>query len=195
MRHVLKRSSIIVAVCCTLAISGSAFAIAKADSTGSPLRNIDAAVQAPSGTAAIDSTTLAQLQRINARGHEPQLLSEARTLPTTVDGRHVYLVPANNGDLCLFVEGMTETCSAPLAEARPAQFVIVDPDGPGGAGPVAFGVAMDGVRSISFTVAGQSESVPVSGNVFVYRGTPTTSTDDFSAPTATFADGAAVRLP
>jgi hypothetical protein len=76
-----------------------------------------------------------------------------------------------------------ETCAHPLSATAPAVFAVFDPDAVEGAGPIAFGVAADGVRSVSFTVGARKQTVPVNGNLFSFAGDPSTTTDDYSAPT------------
>jgi hypothetical protein len=88
------------------------------------------------------------------------------------------------------VASLAETCSAALSEASPATFTIVDTDGVGGAGPVAYGVVTDSVRSLSFSVVGRPVTVRAHDNLFVFRGRPSDGTGDFSPATVTFADGA-----
>jgi hypothetical protein len=70
----------------------------------------------------------------------------------------------------------------------PLTFAVADPDGAGGGeGPIAYGVARDGVVSVSFTVDGRRASVAVRHNLFAFQGRPTDRR--FSAPVAHFANG------
>ena len=122
------------------------------------------------------------------------LLSESRSIGSLLSGRPIYLVPTDKGGLCVAVARIAETCSATLSDAAPATFTIVDVDGVGGAGPVAYGVATDRVRSLSFSVAGGPVTVRVHDNLFVFRGRPSDGTGDFSPATVVFTDGATSTL-
>jgi hypothetical protein len=68
-------------------------------------------------------------------------------------------------------------------------FVVTDPDGPGGVGPTAYGVATDGVESVSFTEDNKVHTVPVNGNLFAFSGASSANVGDFTSVVANFADG------
>jgi hypothetical protein len=163
-------------------------------STESPLRGIAAAATAPSGEHAVDPRSWATLQELNARGLGEralgeQLIADARVMPTTVDGKALYLIPTARGGLCTFLEGGIETCGAPLSDTNPAVIIAVDDDGPGGVGPMVFGVAQDGIDSITIKVSGQRLSVTVNRNVFEYHATSSARAADVVGVVATRTDG------
>lgn len=80
----------------------------------------------------------------------------------------------------------------PLSSSNPVLFTVTDRDGPSGVGPTAWGIASDGIISITFTEAGATRTVPVHGNVFAYVGAPSDSVADFTNIVANFADGHSV---
>jgi hypothetical protein len=192
MNRWLKRF-LTVAVIASLAVIGtSAIALSANTSarSGDPLQGIAAVANSPAGVT--DSTALTTLNSLKARHSGPiggQLLEQARLLPTSISGRHLYLVPSTSGDICMFVQAKIEACTSPLTASHPALFSVVDPDGPGGTGPVVFGVAKDGVSTISFTVAGVEQTVPVKGNVFEYQAASSVNADDITNATATSTNG------
>lgn len=148
---------------------------------------------------ALDPKTATTLRMLNERGFGAaalgkRSLTEARTVSTTVGGRRLYLVPTENGKLCLFLEESGEACSEPISPANPAQVVVEDRDGPGGVGPTVFGVAMDGVRSVTFAAGGDRHVVPVTGNTFVFRGNSEMSAGSVLAISATLDDGTTLPL-
>lgn len=180
-----------------IAVPTLAFALGttKASLTAeSPLRGIAAAATAPSGEHAIDPGSWATLQALNARGAGDramgdQLIADARVMPTSVNGKGLYLIPTARGSLCTFLEGGIETCGAPLSDTNPALIIAVDDDGPGGVGPMVFGVAQDGIDSITIRVSGQQLSVPVNRNMFQLHATSSARAADVVGVVATRTDG------
>jgi len=170
-----------------------------APDSGAPFSGIGAVTQAPFGENALDAKTASTLHALNDQDFGKgvlgaQLIAEARALPRMINGKRLYLIPTETGKLCAFLEGGTEACTEPLSEARPAAVIAMDDDGPGGVGAVVFGVAIDGVRTVSFTAAGARHVVPVKGNMFAFQGSPMMTAEGLSGQTATFDDGTTVRL-
>jgi hypothetical protein len=162
-----------------------------------PIRGVGAVTS--SQPSELDQRTASTLSMLNDRGLGAaalgkRLLAEARTLATTVNGRRLYLVPTEAGKLCTYLQDSGEACTEPLSRANPAQIVVEDRDGPGGAGPIVFGVTMDGVRSVTFAVAGQRHVVAASGNAFVFRGTSEMSAAEVLGVSATLDDGTVLSL-
>jgi hypothetical protein len=118
-----------------------------------------------------------------------RLPDSARFIGTLPSAQKVYALPSSKGKLCVAVANLAESCGPALSHATPITFTIVDPDGPGGVAPIAYGVAIDGVTSVSFRDAGVPVEVPVHGNFFAYQGSPADTGSNFSAPSATFRDG------
>jgi hypothetical protein len=176
--------------------SSIAFATSTGQSPGTqdPLANISALSSSSSG---LDnaSARVVRAQNIRAAGIVGLgLATQARALPGTVDGKRVYVLPTDQGYLCVILEGDTEACSPALSAQKPAFIVGVD-DGPGGVAPTFFGIAMDGVTQVRATVGGTSVSSPVKQNLFVFHGSSVTTLDDLSTSSATFADGTSVQVP
>ncbi|MBA2517865.1 MAG: hypothetical protein H0V22_11250 [Solirubrobacterales bacterium] len=197
--------SIVLSVFSVLGV-GSTIAFARNNGNGSSAMvggnlsdSIGAVANAASGEEVLDPVTVRMVRALNVRSRNQsmpglRLTGEARVLPRTVDGKHVYVLPTDNGALCVLVEADTEVCGPPLSAARPASVTTLDSDGPGGAGATVIGVAMDGVTTISLTVNGAQIAVPVRENLFVFHGSSAMTLGDFSRPTASFADGRTVRL-
>jgi len=112
------------------------------------------------------------------------------TLPT---GDSVFVVPTTRGKLCVVVANKAESCGDPLSQEAPITFTISDDDGPRGWKPaIAWGVARDGVVSVSFAVGGRFVTVPVHNNFFAFEANPWEH--GFANLTAQLADGSAVSL-
>ena len=182
-----RRRSLAFAVALAAAAGGLAAA-----AVSGPFDGVFSAVHPRAARDVLDPATAAMLRRDEHRSGSAgvRLLAQSRLLGTLPMGRRVYLVPTSSGRLCVVVERLAETCGDPLTQAAPLTFAVVDPDRPGGGeGPVAYGVARDGVISVSFTVDGRRETVAVRHNLFAYQGRPTDSR--FSEPVAHFAGGSA----
>jgi hypothetical protein len=108
-------------------------------------------------------------------------IDSARLIGTLPSGRLVYLLPTSKGKLCVVVARLAESCGDTLTRESPITFTVVDPGR--GEPAVAYGVALDGVVSVSFEAGGRAITVAVRDNFFVYEARSGTS---FSAPTATF---------
>jgi hypothetical protein len=178
--------------------AASAIAGATSKPAANPFPGIAAANHPRGAQDVVDAATAASTKAEDAVHATPQigahLLGESRSIGSLPSGRRMYLVPTDMGGLCVAVARLAETCSAALSDAAPATFTIVDVDGVGGAGPVAYGVATDRVRSLSFSVAGRPVTARVHDNVFVFRGRPSDGTGDFSPATVVFTDGATSTL-
>jgi hypothetical protein len=174
--------------------AASTIAAATPPAAANPIKGVAAADHARTAQDVVDPATAASMKAEDAVQATPQigshLLGESRSIGSLASGQRIYLVPTDKGGLCVAVARLAETCSSALSDASPATFTMVDTDGTGGAGPIAYGVAIDGVRSLSFSVAGRSVTVPVHDNLFVFHGRPSDRTGDFSPATVTFANGA-----
>lgn len=99
-------------------------------------------------------------------------MSGARLLPSTIAGHSAYVVPTEGGNFCLFVATLGTACAPPFTDARPAFLVAAYPNPGSTAGPTVFGLAKDGVSSVTFSLNGTKHTAPVEQNVFEYTGTP-----------------------
>lgn len=149
-------------------------------------------VLAPSGTP-VDSETAAWLAAEDQTGAMPQvgshIFAASRRLGALPNGSAVYVVPTTRNRVCVVLEMSAESCGNPLSRTSPVTFTTVDSDGPGGTAPVAYGYTLDGVKSVSFAVAGAPRAIAVSNNLFVDAEAASVTIDDFSSPSVTFADG------
>lgn len=200
MNGIMKRFVLGIAVAAVLAITVSALA-AKPRTEASaglanPLGGIAAVDHSATAIDAVDATTSAWLSQTDAAGRAPQIgshqLTDARQLGALPDGRPVYLVPTTMDRLCVVAAKMAESCGYPLSQKRPITLTIVDSDGSGGTGPIAYGAAEDGVASVTLTVAGADIRIPVRDNMFVLRGSADEVSSDFTGAAASFADGTTV---
>lgn len=202
MRQRLGRRVAVGFACAAVAVGVPtvALAIRGADAPSQPPSPVQTIGLVESSQASgLDPATAATLRMLNERGLGAavlgkRLLAEARILPTTINGKRLYLVPTETGKLCLHLEGSGEAWFDPISQANPALLVAEDSDGPGGVGATVYGVAMDGVRSVTFTAGGNRHVVPVTGNVFVFHGDSETSAGLVDAISATLNDGTALSL-
>jgi hypothetical protein len=158
----------------------------------SPFTGIAVAGHSRTSADTLDAAAAANLQREDASGRTPQIgqhqLGASRRIAWLPLGA-VYVVPTAMNRLCVVVGDVAESCGDPLSHSSPVTFDVVDRDGAGSEGPIAFGVTRDGVTAVSFTVAGRPVTVKSHGNFFAFRGRPTDTSDAFSTPTVTFVDG------
>jgi hypothetical protein len=185
-----RRRSLALAIACVLAAGGLAAA-----AVSGPLNGIFTADHPRRAADVLDARTAAMLKRDEARGDRigVRLLDQSRLLGILPMGRRVYLVPTSMGRLCVVVERLAESCGDPLTQTAPVMFSVVDPDRAGGGeGPIAYGVARDGVVSVSFIVAGRRETAPIRHNLFAFQARPADAV--FSVPTVRFANGTSRTL-
>jgi len=197
INRVKRPGVLLITAAVSVAVGISSFTLAaRAAASSDPLQLIASVRSAKPG--AISATALITLQGIvrNAGdgGGGEQVLTEARALPTPVGAHASYVIPSRTGDMCFFAEGVGEWCGPPLTLTEPVQFGVEDNDGPGGTGPLAFGLAADGVESITFSEDDTLHIVPVHQNVFEFVGAPSASVNSFTNVYATFADGHQVRV-
>jgi hypothetical protein len=191
-----KRLLLFAIVASLAVIATSAIALsANSPSPGvDPLQGISAAANAPVGVTSASARAMLTSLAGQSGPLASQLLDQARLLPAAVSGQDLYLIPSTSGDLCVFLDATSEACTSPLTDSDPAFFSVVDVNAPGGSGPLVFGVARDDVTEVSFSVAGQAETVPVQNNVFSYQATSAVDAGAITDPTATFTDGEVVSL-
>ena len=116
-----------------------------------------------------------------------RLTGSSRFVGTLPSGRRVYVVPTTKGRLCVVVAGLAESCGSPLTQEQPVTFTTVweHPGEPA----YAYGIARDGVESVSFHAGSRRVTVPVEHNLFAYESEPRDSPAGFGAITVTMADG------
>jgi hypothetical protein len=114
------------------------------------------------------------------------ILADSSRLVGSLGGHRVYVLRSSRGLLCVLLAGRGDSCGDQLSAACPITF-LVEKDS-AAAPPIAYGVARDGVVSVSFRNDGRPVTRPVRGNVFGYQGRPFTRAD-FSPLTVTLANG------
>jgi len=192
-----KRSLAVVAVLGTLAICAASFgiasrAIASPSQQPSPFNLLRAAQTGPTST--LNATDLAILKgfALSAPGGSDaaeQNLSAAYALASDIGGHAAYLIPSQTGGLCFFVDADAESCGPPLTSVQPVRIGVMDRDSQDASGPMVFGLAADGIRSVSFTLGGTTRTVAVHNNVLEFDASSSVTADDVTNVTATFADG------
>jgi hypothetical protein len=161
-----------------------------------PLSGIGAADHPATPTDTLSTAAKAQI-----RTHEfspngvvgSGLVNEARLLGELPDGRKVHVVPTSKSKLCVVVAGGPEACYPPLSRANPITFAL-SKAGPG-APHVIWGVATDGVTSVSFKLGGEPVTIPVEDNFYTWEGQPTEKMNDMSPVTVAFSDGTTEQAP
>jgi hypothetical protein len=157
-----------------------------------PFSGISAADHPQRAQDVLDPAVVAQLRADEAPGGDQigtRDIESARLVGRLASGRNVYVVTTSKGRLCVLLARLAESCGNPLTQTEPVTLTIVDRDGPGGEPAVAYGVARDGVKSVSFTIGGRRETVPVRGNMFAYQAPAFVTSDSFSSVMVTLADG------
>jgi hypothetical protein len=188
----------VVVVSAALAIGVSAIAAGNSGAKGdTPTASIGTVSSSQAG--GLDTATLAAIQALNKRGVGAavlgqRLIADARTLPTRVDGQQLYLIPTATGKLSFGLGNSLEEWVDPLSQTHPVLVAAKDDDGPGGIGPTVFGVAVDGVSSVAITIDGAQATIPVTGNVFVFRGDSDANFESIAPVSATFANGTVQAL-
>jgi hypothetical protein len=168
-----RRRSLALAVALAVAAGGLAAA-----AVSGPLSGVFSADHPRSTQDVLDPATAAMLRSAEQRLAGRPLLGESRLLGALPTGRRVYLVPTSAGRLCVVVERLAASCGRPLTRSAPLTFAVTH----SGKGPVVYGVARDGIVSVSFTVGGRRVAVPVRNNLFAYQARP--GDRHFSAPVA-----------
>lgn len=182
-----RRLMIYAAIAFAIIITGAAIAGAP-----NPLGGIGAADHPQTPEDVLSTGVQAQLRDDRApRGGIDQIgahiTDSARLVGALPSGRKVYLVPTEKGRLCVVLARAAESCGDSLTPAEPVTFTAVW-DHPGEPA-YAYGVARDGVRSISFAFRGGHVTVPVERNFYAYQTEPLDQPPGFGALTVRLDDG------
>lgn len=178
-----------------LAATGAAIA----DGFGA-FNGISTAQRAQTGANVLPAAVLARVQEMNSEAaahsssglHIPQLLPDtARVLGKMPDGSLVYGLSDTNGELCTIGEA-GGGCGPPLSRSQPITASFANPSPTAGGELTGSGVAIDGVTSVSFSVAGKTVTVPVTNNTWTYQ-EQDSHADGASCFVAHFADGSTVN--
>jgi len=199
------------AVTAALAVTG----VAIADSLGA-FDGISAAQRPQTSTDILDPSVVAQLHaNCDITGAPPNLympqchlvLDSSRLISRLPDGRNVYVVTDTRGDLCVLLPNLGMDCSPSLSSSDPAEGqphpgaplsrsepITISSFGDALDTPrIIYGLALDGVTSVSFESAGSAVTVPVKDNVWAYE-QPSASTPDPNPVIAHFDDGTTVTI-
>lgn len=193
MTPIPRRALYVIAAASLCLIGASTFRLAtRASATSDPFQGITAAENA--AVLPADAPVIAQMQPPSSGNLFGENLSAVRQLPSPIAGRTAYVMPTSSGGFCLVVPQLPEACDSPLTGSVPVLFIEGDPDGPGPVGTTAFGIAEDGVNSITMTVNGSQVTVPVKANVFGFTGGSSVTPNSITVVTANFDDGHNVTL-
>jgi hypothetical protein len=105
-------------------------------------------------------------------------------------GDKLWVVASTRGNLCVVVESDGAGCGSALSSSQPTTAIVENRTM---SEMLAYGVALDGVTSVSFTVRGEEVTVPVKDNVWAYE--QASSAYEIQDLVAHFADGRTVALP
>ena len=136
---------------------------------------IGAADHARTPQDALTPTAAAQVQKINQRlPYAPAPLR--RVLPKTArlvgqfpGGHNIYVLATTTNDLCVVIDGVSAAIGPPPragGEPTTIGWMQRGPHTP----PISWGIARDGVASVSFRGGGRMQTVRVVNNVWVYEG-------------------------
>jgi hypothetical protein len=132
-------------------------------------------------------------------------LDTARHLGQLPNGQEVYVITGTQNDLCV-LRGPPEidsACGAPLSRAHPATINTLLTEKDPGTRWIIYGIALNGVTSVSFhateaddgSPTGPEVTVPVKSNLWVYPSHDTRGPTMLQPVTAHFADGTTVTEP
>jgi hypothetical protein len=196
------KSALVVAVL-LLTLAG-AVSVGIADSLGA--FNGISVVQHPQTTSdAIDPAT-AKYIKTHLAGIK---LDTVRHLGQLPNGQNVYVVTGTQNDLCA-VLGPPEIdaeCGDPLSHAHPATIYTLETQNDPGTRWITYGIALDGVTSVSFPYStqaapadgggnlGPAVTAPVNNNLWIYPNNKDWPPNALQPVTAHFADGTTVTEP
>lgn len=152
------------------------FGIGSADHAATRQDSLDPAVL---GEIQSDNARLASLPPLTGQSAGPmQLLPEtARLANEFSSGQRLYVISTNNNQLCtLFQPSSSQQgsigCGNPLSDNQPTTIATEDTvvNGPNATPPIVYGVARNGIASVSFETPSGTVTVPVQANVWFYQG-------------------------
>lgn len=190
--------AVVTALVTALALVG----VAVADGLG-VFSGINAAQHPQTGADVIDPQTAAWMQGHDCNtGPAPSapvcmpaiaglLLNTARRVGQLPSGQKVYVITSADNKLCFVVAPPHPewNCDDPLSNTNPTTVATYATTSDPGQW-TTFGVALDGVTSVSFQAGGQEVTVPVEANLWTYQGENLAT----SSLTVHFADGSTYVL-
>jgi hypothetical protein len=163
-----------VAAALVLILAGAAYAAGF-----NPFAGISAADHPATSDDSLPAFLTAEIAQSNAMnkdmGHGELLPDSTRFVSQLPSGMRFYVIATSAGGLCLAEvrpPGSSNaraaiSCGESLSANHPITLVSENPDG---STPISYGLAMDGVTSISFPAGGDETTVPVTDNVWAYEG-------------------------
>jgi hypothetical protein len=161
------------------------------------------AAQHPAGTADVLDPATAAMVQANLRGIQ---LDTTRHIGQLPDGQDVYVITGTQNDLCTVLgppHANIEDCGAPLSAKHPASiFTYYAANNDPSLRYIVFGVAIDGVTSVTFKTGeaksgaaiGPEVTVPVKDNLWVYEIAHGPAPTVLQRVTAHFADGSSFTM-
>jgi len=206
------KSALVVAVLVVALVSAVGVGVAASLGAFSAYNGIGA-VQHQQTTTQHQQTTSSVLDPATAAYAKEHLagiqLDTARHLGQLPNGQEVYVITGTQNDLCA-LRGPPEIdaeCGAPLSHAHPATiYGLLTQDDPGTRW-ITYGIALDGVTSVSFPYStqataadgggplGPAVTVPVHNNLWIYPSDDAWGPTMLQPVTAHFADGITVTEP
>jgi hypothetical protein len=192
-----KRSARPALVVAIVLLVLAAVGIAAAEGIG-PFAGIGAADRPATPNDVLDPAMREAVARVNANAFENAgqlLVDSARLVDTLPSGRRIYVVATTTNSLCVLIQEAPGTardsaigCGSPLSQTQPTteETIRVNQQTP----PLSFGVARDGVTSVSFRAGGVETTIPVTNNVWAYEG----ESNILESLTVHFADGTETTL-
>jgi hypothetical protein len=125
-------------------------------------------------------------------------LTQIRLLEVLPDRWKLFAAPGAGGGVCALLvapsrRSSTTSCGPQLEPTYPITVAVTNLGPPGRAGSILFGIARDGVRSITVTVDGRRRAVAVRGNAY-YLIVGRTQHIDIRHVSVTFAGGRRLEL-
>jgi hypothetical protein len=176
---------ILVAVVAVLAFAGTSAAIADGLGAfdGGVYNGISSVHHPRTSEDVIDPATQAYMERKGCTQPDGSpcnpivfgmLLDTSRRIAQLPSGESLYVFQTSWKGIC-FVSGPPPAghefeCSGPLSHAHPSTVWVYTEDSDDPSDWLAFGIAVDGVTSVSFEQNGHEVTAPVKGNVWTYRG-------------------------
>lgn len=192
-RELAWRVPLAVAVTALVAVG-----VAMAATSWTPFAGISSADHPATSSDLLDGPVIDQLRLDESpiENHGDQigthLNDSARFVGALPDGRKLYVVATTKERLCVVAASLAESCGYALSHDSPITMTVVE-EGPGEP-PLVYGVAVDGVDSVSFEVNGSPITVPVHQNVYAYQGSAAEAQASISGTVVQFSDGSRLAL-
>jgi hypothetical protein len=104
------------------------------------------------------------------------VVNSSRRLGRLTSGHNIYVVTTTKNDLCVLVTNHGKlavvSCGNPLTQSQPVTVTstVLVKNGPNATPPLSYGIARDGITTVSFKAHGREQTVPVKNNIWFYEG-------------------------